>query len=96
MLDTIPPAQLPMAPGRDIPASAPTPSCCPRLASSRRPQGLPSKMRHFLSISADLGLIWVVSVYRLNLLLNNASVTAVLPSFHHDVNVFNQGALDTY
>lgn len=97
LLASIPPAQLLVAPWSDTPARAPIPSCCPGLASSRRPLGLCSKMRHFsMSISTDLGLIWVASVYRLNPLLNNASVTAVLSSFHNDVNVFNQGALDTY
>lgn len=93
LLASIPPPQLLVAPEGDAPAMPPHP---PVALGWLQPLGLPAKVRHFLSISTDLGLIWVASVYRLYPLLNNASVTAVLSSFHHDVNVFNQGALDTY
>lgn len=57
------------------------------------PLRLPPETRHFSSISTDLGLLWVASVYRLYPLLNNASV---LSSYRHDVNVFTQRSLDIY
>lgn len=102
-LASIPPPQLLVAPGSDTLASAPHTLALPwagflwkAALGCLQPSGLPSEIRHFSSISTDLGLIWVASVYRLYPLLNNASVTAVLSSYHRGVNVFNQRALDTY
>lgn len=102
-LASVPPPQLLVAPGSDTLASVPHTLALPwagflwkAALGCLQPSGLPSEIRHFSSISTDLGLIWVASVYRLYPLLNNASVTAVLSSYHRGVNVFNQRALDTY
>lgn len=84
--------------GVDTPASAtlaPSPWPGQTAPGFLLPSCLPPETKHFSSISTDLGLIWVASVYRLCSLLHNASVTAVLSSYHQDVNVFTRRSLDT-